>query len=163
MSQDFEIVLNADWADLIKRIKPDIVVFTGDLVDKDIELSNDDYKYLTSQFSEINAKYGKFSILGNHDYDEMDKVLSVFNNVLKVILCVAINFTNPIKSGRITSAPSFSKRSACAINLSSDSVSEIPSSSNLFLISVAFDFDMNTHSDKSGEKFSFNVAFLIAV
>ena len=37
-------------------------------------------------------------------------VLSVFNKVLKVILWVAINLTNPIKSGKITSAPSFSSK-----------------------------------------------------
>ena len=34
--------------------------------------------------------------------------LSVFINWLNVILCVAINFINPIKSGKITSAPSSS-------------------------------------------------------
>ena len=38
----------------------------------------------------------------------LEEVLFVFNNLLKVILCVAINLTNPIKSGKTTSAPSFS-------------------------------------------------------
>ena len=38
--------------------------------------------------------------------------LSVFINWLNVILCVAINFMNPIKSGKITSAPSCSSLSA---------------------------------------------------
>lgn len=64
----------------INLINPDIVVFTGDLIDKDMIITDSDYEYLTKAFKRINSKYGKFSILGNHDYDEMDKVIDVFNN-----------------------------------------------------------------------------------
>lgn len=64
----------------INLINPDIVVFTGDLIDKDMVINDSDYDYLTKAFKRINSKYGKFSILGNHDYDEMDKVIDVFNN-----------------------------------------------------------------------------------
>jgi len=64
----------------INLINPDIVVFTGDLVDKEIELSDDDYDYLTSQFSEINAKYGKYMVLGNHDYFKKEIVIKVFED-----------------------------------------------------------------------------------
>ncbi len=39
----------------------------------------------------------------------------VFNKLLNVILCVAINLTNPMKSGKITSAPSFSSMSAAKL------------------------------------------------
>lgn len=64
----------------INLINADIVVFTGDLIDKDMVISDSDYKYLTEAFKKINAKYGKYAILGNHDYDEMDKVIRVFND-----------------------------------------------------------------------------------
>ena len=64
----------------INLINPDIVVFTGDLIDKDMVITDSDYEYLTKAFKRINSKYGKFSILGNHDYNEMDKVIDVFNN-----------------------------------------------------------------------------------
>ena len=64
----------------INLINPDIVVFTGDLIDKDMNISDSDYEYLTKAFKRINSKYGKFAILGNHDYNEMDKVIDVFNN-----------------------------------------------------------------------------------
>ena len=66
--------------DEINLINADIVVFTGDLIDKDIVIKDSDYEYLTDAFSKINAKYGKYAILGNHDYDEMDKVIKVFND-----------------------------------------------------------------------------------
>lgn len=64
----------------INLINADIVVFTGDLIDKDVILSNNDFKYLTNAFSKIDAKYGKYAVLGNHDYSEMDKVIQVFND-----------------------------------------------------------------------------------
>lgn len=64
----------------INLINADIVVFTGDLIDKDMDIKNSDYEYLTSSFSKINARYGKYAILGNHDYKEMDKVIEVFND-----------------------------------------------------------------------------------
>jgi len=64
----------------INFINADIVVFTGDLIDKDMLITDDDYRYLTEAFSKIKSKYGKFAILGSHDYNEMDKVINVFNN-----------------------------------------------------------------------------------
>lgn len=48
----------------INEQDPDMVVFTGDLVNFDINEIN---PYI-SAFSEIKAKDGKYSILGNHDY-----------------------------------------------------------------------------------------------
>jgi predicted MPP superfamily phosphohydrolase len=55
-----------DAFDLINKQNPDIIVFTGDIVNnKSNEL--DDWINLLAQ---LKAKYGKFSILGNHDYGD---------------------------------------------------------------------------------------------
>lgn len=64
----------------INLINADIVVFTGDLIDKDMVIKDSDYQYLTNVFRKINAKYGKYAILGNHDYDDYDKVVKVFDD-----------------------------------------------------------------------------------
>lgn len=64
----------------INLINPDFVVFTGDLIDKDVKLSNEDYDDLTTLLSSINAKYGKYSVLGNHDYNSMEHVIKVYND-----------------------------------------------------------------------------------
>jgi len=69
-----------DIVEEINLINPDIVVFTGDLVDKDVDLTTSDYIDLTGSLSKINAKYGKYAILGNHDYKHKDKVIQVFND-----------------------------------------------------------------------------------
>ena len=66
--------------DEINLINPDIVVFTGDLIDKDSELTEKDYNNLTNLFLKINAKYGKYAVIGNHDFiKDKDKVIDVFN------------------------------------------------------------------------------------
>ena len=60
--KEFEKVVNA-----INKAKPDIVIFSGDLIDSlhDYKESTDD---LTTLLSSINAPYGKFCVFGNHDY-----------------------------------------------------------------------------------------------
>ena len=80
----FNRAINQDKVDKIvdeiNLINPDIVVFTGDLIDKDMTISDNDYEYLSDTFSKINAKYGKYAVIGNHDYIEMDNVIKVFND-----------------------------------------------------------------------------------
>lgn len=66
--------------DEINLINADIVVFTGDLIDKDMIITDSDYEYLTNAFSKISARYGKYAVLGNHDYKDMDKVIKVYND-----------------------------------------------------------------------------------
>lgn len=63
----------------INLINADIVVFTGDLIDKDMVISDNDYSFLTNALKNIKSKYGKFAVLGNHDFIKKDKVIKVFN------------------------------------------------------------------------------------
>lgn len=51
---------------IINELNPDLVFFTGDLVNN---VAEEALPYI-GLFSEIKAKYGKYSILGNHDYAE---------------------------------------------------------------------------------------------
>ena len=54
--------------DEINLINPDIVFFTGDLIDKDFKLKDKDKDNLINMLSNIKAKYGKYAIIGNHDH-----------------------------------------------------------------------------------------------
>ncbi|MFA5603940.1 MAG: metallophosphoesterase [Bacilli bacterium] len=53
----------------INILKPDIIVISGDLLDRDIELTNEQQKLLTEQLKKIDVTIGKYIIAGNHDYD----------------------------------------------------------------------------------------------
>ena len=54
----------ATW--IINGLKPDLILFTGDLVNNFSEEALD----WIETFAVLNARYGKFSILGNHDYGD---------------------------------------------------------------------------------------------
>ena len=56
----------------INILKPDIVVFTGDLVNKNIKIKEEDTKFLIESLSQINAKIGKFAVYGDYDYSYKD-------------------------------------------------------------------------------------------
>lgn len=52
--------------ELINEQKPDLVLFTGDMVNNVAE----EFLPFIPLFSKINAKDGKFAVLGNHDYGD---------------------------------------------------------------------------------------------
>lgn len=52
--------------DLINEQQPDLVLFTGDMVNN----YADEFQPFISLFKQIKAKDGKFSVLGNHDYGD---------------------------------------------------------------------------------------------
>ena len=49
---------------MINELQPDLVLFTGDMVN----VHANEAEPWIDVFSSINAKYGKFSVFGNHDY-----------------------------------------------------------------------------------------------
>ena len=72
--------------DLINSEYPDIVVFTGDLVNN---YYNEAVPYIDT-LKKIKSKYGNFSVLGNHDYCDYvgwnrsgDKWKTNFNNMIE--------------------------------------------------------------------------------
>ena len=67
--------------ELIKEInnnKPDLVFFTGDLLDKDYKLKNKDIIFLISQLKKINATYGVYSIMGDSDYSNEEILKNIY-------------------------------------------------------------------------------------
>lgn len=58
-----------DLMDLVETINsknPDVIVFTGDLIDEPISYKN--HEQLSNILSLLNAPYGKFWVYGNHDH-----------------------------------------------------------------------------------------------
>lgn len=71
---------------LVKTInyrKPDIVVFTGDLIDKDYKITASEQEALTKQLGKINASLGKYAIMGDEDKKDY---ATIFNQSELLIL-----------------------------------------------------------------------------
>jgi len=60
--KQFEKVVEA-----IKAEKPDIIIFSGDLIDS-LHDYTEDIGQLTALLSSLEAPYGKYCVFGNHDY-----------------------------------------------------------------------------------------------
>ncbi len=71
---------NEDIEELIYKINilnPDIVVFTGDLINKNIKLNEKDREFLIEKLSNIKAKIDKYYIYGDYDSEyEYDDIMS---------------------------------------------------------------------------------------
>ena len=70
----------------INEMKPDIVIFTGDLFDDYINLSEDNIKFLKSTLSNINANLNKYSIMGDSDITKEDVFKSIMNEANFTVL-----------------------------------------------------------------------------
>jgi len=53
---------------IINQLRPDIVVFTGDLIDQPLEFSEQAQVQISRILSQIQAPLGKYAVYGNHDY-----------------------------------------------------------------------------------------------
>ena len=56
----------------INILKPDVVLFTGDLIEDGYKLKKNEKEKLIKYLSDINSTYGKYAIIGNHDYFNED-------------------------------------------------------------------------------------------
>lgn len=65
----------------INKTKPDIVLFTGDLVDRHTTITNEINNILVKHLSSINTTYGKYYVKGNHDKvnKSYDKIMTNSN------------------------------------------------------------------------------------
>lgn len=59
----------------INKRKPDIVVFTGDLINKNYKLSDKDKEKLIKTLNNIDASLGKYAIFGEEDNDLANDIL----------------------------------------------------------------------------------------
>jgi hypothetical protein len=76
--------------ELINKTNPDIVIFTGDLVDKKYAINSSEKKELIEKFNTIEAKVGKYAISGDEDFDTFKEIFDnsgfqIINNQIEKI------------------------------------------------------------------------------
>ena len=76
-----KVITNKRVKELINEIntlKPDIVIFTGDLIDKNTELTNKDIKFLTKELNKIDTTYGTYAIIGDNDTKNIENIKNIY-------------------------------------------------------------------------------------
>jgi len=96
----------------INLLKPDIVILNGDLFNKNINYSKDDYNDLTKILDDINCNIGKYAIKGDNDKNisKWETIINdsdfvnmndtyefIYSKGLEPILLVGINSENNMK------------------------------------------------------------------
>jgi len=74
--------------DKVNELKPDIIVFTGDL-SKNKKLKAKDVDFLTESLSNMNATIGKYAIKGDYDYSNED-----FEDIISSSEFILLNNSN---------------------------------------------------------------------
>lgn len=97
------ITKNKELNNLVNKVnaqKPDIVIITGDLLDRDTDLTNDMITTLKEALSKINSTIGKYAIMGNHDYphSEWEAIVTIggFTNLNDSYELIYKDSTQPI-------------------------------------------------------------------
>ena len=103
-------IFKDDIAILVKLINernPDLVIFTGDLINKDYKLHEKEKEYLIKQLKNIKSTLGKYAIYGEEDEKYFDSIMTqsqfiildnsydlIYKNSNTPILIVGINTNN---------------------------------------------------------------------
>lgn len=67
---------------LINSRNPDIVIFTGDLIDIDYDISDKEKESLIQEVSKLKASIGKYAILGDEDSDDYSSIIKQASFIL---------------------------------------------------------------------------------
>lgn len=63
---------------LVKKInlrKPDLILFSGDLIDKNYKLNNEESEKIIKELAKLNASIGKYAVSGDEDNEEFSTIL----------------------------------------------------------------------------------------
>lgn len=77
---------------MINHTHPDIVIFTGDLVDSEYSISLEEKEFFITEFSNIEYTIGKYSIKGEEDGEIFHEIMTnsnfeILDNSVKKIYC----------------------------------------------------------------------------
>lgn len=61
---------------LINERKPDLVLFSGDLIAKDYNLSNKEQEKVINELKKITANLGKYTVMGDEDKDNFTTIMN---------------------------------------------------------------------------------------
>lgn len=70
---------------LINKQKPDLVLFTGDFIDKDTKLTEENIKEVNSILSDIESTLGNYAITGNHDIKHLNNYKKILEGAFTLL------------------------------------------------------------------------------
>lgn len=93
----------------INNVEPDLIVFTGDLIASDYELSDEEVQTIKDYLSSLDCSLYKYAIIGDNDIDNIDLYKEILNDSGFILLddqstYIFYGDKTPIKLTGITNA-----------------------------------------------------------
>lgn len=116
---DFHYGTTTDMSSLKKLVneinltKPDIIIFTGDFIDKNYKLKDEELSNITNELLKLDSTYGNYYVSGNHDikFDKFNEMMNnsnfinlndnydiIYNKNNEAILINGLNYKSNLKS-----------------------------------------------------------------
>lgn len=70
----------------INKLSPDVIVYTGDLLNDSINLKDDNFKSLEKGLKKLKSSLKKYAVIGDADYINKDKYVEIMSNAGFVVL-----------------------------------------------------------------------------
>ncbi len=67
---------------MINETSPDLVFFTGDLIDKNYKLKNNEQEKIITELQKINSTLGKYAIYGEEDNESFNTIMNASNFII---------------------------------------------------------------------------------
>lgn len=83
----------------INKLNPDIIFFTGDLIDNSYKISEDEEKLITKELNRLEPNIGIYAVRGNHDINDN------FENIIKNTNIELLNNQNKLLYFNNSSTP----------------------------------------------------------
>lgn len=118
-----------DLLDEFKRINPDIVIFTGDILDENYKLAKEEINDIINFFQNIPYNIGKYAVMGDLDNTTFDLIMekSQFNVLENASQLIYYHDNTPI--------------ALLGFNSSTNNVIKTDKLDNLYKISIIHNFD----------------------
>ena len=83
-----------ELVNLINKVNPDIVIFTGDLIDTEYSIKTDEKEEIMSEFKKIKSTIGKYAIKGDEDNQDFKEIFDNSNFIILTNTIEKINIGN---------------------------------------------------------------------
>lgn len=114
----------------INELKPDLVIFTGDLIEEDYHINNNEIKAITNSLSKIKAILGKYACIGDEDTSNEQYNIIMKNSNFQILdntadkvysskdTYILINGTSSSLKGKMDATKAFEKKEENSFTIS---------------------------------------------
>lgn len=166
-TKKFENIVNK-----INSINPDIILFTGDLIDNTYSISSKEINQITELLNKLKAKLGKYAVEGNHDKKHFKNIIKstdfvylennyelIYKEGYTPILITGIGSSN-LNNMDIDKAFSYFKESNIDNDIFTISIMHEPDNIDLMLENYNIDLAFAGHSHNGQVRIPFTEALV---